>query len=94
MPYPPRAGNEYRIHRMLTWLASQGWDLLVLICPLPHEMPGPEQIASAAAVYPNLLILDHAGVLHYRWERGKERLAPLCSGPQARRGRPPQRKRQ
>ena len=37
LPYPPRAGNEYRIHRMLTWLAEQNWDILLVVCPLRNE---------------------------------------------------------
>jgi SAM-dependent methyltransferase len=63
LPFPPCAGNEYRIHRLLNWLAEDDWDLLVVICPLPHEMPSEQQIASAAAIYPNLIVCDHAGTL-------------------------------
>ena len=74
MPYPPRAGNEYRIHRLLTWLAHEGWELLVLVCPPPGEMPDGEAMARAAAVYPNLLVLDRDGTVHHRLERGPELL--------------------
>ncbi len=65
LPYPPRAGNEYRIHRMLAWFAGQGWDVLLVVCPLPHEMPSEQQLASMAAVYPNLIVCDRAGTLYY-----------------------------
>jgi len=65
LPYPPRAGNEYRIHRLLAWFADQGWDVLLIVCPLPHEMPSGQQLASMAAVYPNLLVCDRAGVLYH-----------------------------
>jgi SAM-dependent methyltransferase len=65
LPYPPRAGNEYRIHKLLSWLANDGWDLLVVVCPLPHEMPSAEQLASAASVYPNLIVVDHTGTLFH-----------------------------
>jgi glycosyltransferase involved in cell wall biosynthesis len=65
LPYPPRAGNEYRIHQLLSWLASDGWDLLVVVCPLPHEMPSAEQLASAASVYPHLIVVDHTGTLFH-----------------------------
>ncbi len=64
-PCPPRAGNEYRIHRMLAWFAQGGWDVLLVVCPLPHEMPSEQQMAGAAAVYPNLLVCDRAGSLYY-----------------------------
>jgi len=66
LPYPPRAGNEYRIHRMLAWFAHQGWDVLLVVCPLPHEMPSESQMGSAAAAYPNLLVCDRAGTLYHR----------------------------
>ena len=64
-PCPPRAGNEYRIHRMLSWFAEEGWDVLLLVCPLPHEMPSAEAMAGAAAVYPNLLVCNRAGTLYH-----------------------------
>jgi hypothetical protein len=63
LPYPPRAGNEYRIHKLLSWFASEGWELLVVVCPLPHEMPSKALMARAAAVYPNLIICGHDGTL-------------------------------
>ena len=65
LPCPPRAGNEYRIHRMLAWFAEAGWDVLLVVCPLPHEMPSDQQMAGAAAVYPNLLVCDRAGTLYH-----------------------------
>ncbi|AGU47938.1 putative glycosyltransferase [Variovorax paradoxus B4] len=65
MPYPPRAGNEYRIHRLLTWLSSAGWSPMVVICPLPHEMPSDQQIAMAASIYPNFIVCGHDGVVHH-----------------------------
>jgi len=80
LPYPPRAGNEYRIHRMLAWFADQGWDVLLVVCPLPHEMPSPQQLASMAAVYPNLLVCDRAGTLHHRLPEGSRLLDGLRLG--------------
>lgn len=70
MPWPPRAGNEYRIHQMLAWFAHQGWDVLLVVCPLPHELPSKGQMASAASVYPNLLVCDRAGTLHHHLAEG------------------------
>lgn len=82
LPFPPRAGNEYRIHRLLSWLAQQGWDLLVVVCPLPHEMPSAEQMAAAAAVYPNLIICTHDGLLYHHLASGSEFLDKLSPGQQ------------
>ncbi len=80
MPWPPRAGNEYRIHRMLAWFAQQGWDVLLVVCPLPHEMPSDSQLAGAAAVYPNLLVCDRAGTLHHHLPDGSRLLDGLQLG--------------
>jgi SAM-dependent methyltransferase len=79
-PCPPRAGNEYRIHRMLAWFAQQGWDVLLVVCPLPHEMPSEQQMAGAAAVYPNLLVCDRAGTLYHRLPEGSPLLDSLQLG--------------
>ena len=66
MPYPPRAGNEYRVHRLLHWLASDNWDVTVLLCPLPGEMPSEQQITEAAQIYPRLIVCAHDGRVWYR----------------------------
>ncbi|MET3914351.1 glycosyltransferase involved in cell wall biosynthesis/ribosomal protein L29 [Variovorax sp. OAS795] len=65
MPYPPRAGNEYRIHQLLTWLSNAGFSPLVVICPLPHERPSDQQIAMAASIYPNFMVCEHDGTVHH-----------------------------
>lgn len=65
MPYPPRAGNEYRIHRMLCWLADAGFDVLVVICPLRGHMPSEGQIAQAASIYPQLIVCGYDGVVRH-----------------------------
>ncbi len=83
LPYPPRAGNEYRIHRMLAWFADQGWDVLLVVCPLPHEMPSEQQLASAAAVYPNLLVCDRAGTLYHHLPDNSRMLDGLRLGARA-----------
>jgi SAM-dependent methyltransferase len=66
MPYPPRAGNEYRVHRLLHWLASDNWDVTVLLCPLPGEMPSEQQIVEAAQIYPRLIVCAHDGRVWYQ----------------------------
>lgn len=80
MPFPPRTGNEYRIHRMLAWFAEQGWEILVVVCPLQHEMPSEQRLADAAAIYPSLLVLDRSGTLHHRLAAGSRLLEGLRLG--------------
>jgi hypothetical protein len=36
-PWLPRAGNEYRIARMLDWLSTRGHDLLVVVAPIEED---------------------------------------------------------
>lgn len=33
VPAPARAGNEYRIQRLLLWLNDAGWDVRLVVCP-------------------------------------------------------------
>jgi hypothetical protein len=70
LPFPPRAGNEYRIHRMLTWLAAQGWDVLLLVCLPENEPLTSHQLVEAAQPYPNLVVCQRDGTLHYRLRDG------------------------
>ncbi|UFN50704.1 methyltransferase domain-containing protein [Roseomonas sp. OT10] len=77
LPYPPRAGNEYRIHRLLAWLAGQGWDMTLLLVPLPGEEPPAARRAELAAVYPNLVICQHDGTVWHRLPGGEALLEPL-----------------
>lgn len=64
-PYPPRAGNEYRIHRMIRWLRSAGHEVHLVVCPLPGEEPSPEALEHAAREYPHLYVCRRDGeVLH------------------------------
>jgi SAM-dependent methyltransferase/glycosyltransferase involved in cell wall biosynthesis len=63
LPFPPRAGNEYRIHRMLRWLRSEGYVVQPIVCPLPGEVLDPADIARAAAENPNLIVLQRDGTV-------------------------------
>jgi hypothetical protein len=66
MPYPPRAGNAYRIHRMLTWLTQRNWEIMLVVCPLPNETVTERQLSVAAAMYPNIVLCQRDGTLLYR----------------------------
>ena len=80
MPFPPRAGNEYRIHQLLTWLSSTGWDPMVVICSLPHEELTERQIAMAAEVYPHLIVCGRDGVIQHNLDQNSPLLAGLQGG--------------
>jgi hypothetical protein len=63
LPYPPRAGNEYRIARLLPWLSQQGWEVLLMVCPPPGAELNQEHVRQAAAIFPNLIVCGRDGTL-------------------------------
>lgn len=63
LPTPPRAGNEYRIHRMLRWLRAAGHEVHLVVCPLPGEEPGPTALEHAAREHPHLYVCGRDGHL-------------------------------
>ena len=66
LPYPSRAGNEYRIHRMLAWLAGRGFEVFVVICPLPGDPISMGRLLDTCSVYPNLIVCQRDGtILHH-----------------------------
>lgn len=68
-PCPPRAGNEYRIQRLLGWVRSIGWDVLLLVCPLPGDLLSEAQIAALAQEYPNVVVVERRGMLRHQLAR-------------------------
>jgi len=69
LPFPPRAGNEYRIDRMVRFLARAGHEVHLLVVPLPGETPSPSDLSRAAAQYPNLVVLLRDGTLLHQSRR-------------------------
>jgi hypothetical protein len=65
MPCPPRAGNEYRIYRMLRWLRDQGYRVVPVIAPLPGERVETDALHLVAAEFSNAVLCDRDGRLEY-----------------------------
>ena len=70
LPYPPRAGNEYRIHRMLDWLADSGFEVFLVVCPVPSCVVTPERLTRTCSVYSNLILCERDGTLSYHLADG------------------------
>lgn len=68
-PCPPRAGNEFRLLRMVHWLQATGLDVLLVICPLPGEELSPIQLTALGAEFPNVLVVGREGQLEYKLTR-------------------------
>jgi hypothetical protein len=75
LPFPPRAGNEYRIHRVVRWLASIGHEVHLVVCPLPGEEPGPAALEQAAGQYRSLVVCGRDGTLVHRTDNARLRSA-------------------
>ena len=59
--YPPRAGNDYRIFRMLTWLERRGYRVVMLIAPLPGETVADNQITKLSERLSGAALCDRSG---------------------------------
>lgn len=71
LPWPSRAGNEYRIDRLLNWLTGIGYDVYLVVCPLGDYSISEEMLAQACQHYRNLIVCDRSGKISYHLERGK-----------------------
>lgn len=78
LPYPSRAGNEYRIQRMLAWLVGQGFEIFPVICPLPGSIIPTDQFMDACSVYPNLILCHRNGTLFHHLAGGDALLDDLA----------------
>jgi glycosyltransferase involved in cell wall biosynthesis len=78
LPYPPRAGNEYRIHRMLEWLESTGFEAFLVVCPLPNHSISSQGLVDACSVYSNVLLCQRDGSVLYHLAEGDVPLRGLA----------------
>ena len=66
MPWPPRAGNEYRIFRMLRWFREQGYRIVLVVAPLPGDAIEASSIEHLRGLFENVIVCDRDGRLDYR----------------------------
>jgi hypothetical protein len=64
-PWRPRAGNEYRVQRMLRWYARQGYRVIPVIAPLPGEELPREGIDEIAAEFGHVIQVHRDGRVDY-----------------------------
>jgi Methyltransferase domain/Glycosyl transferases group 1 len=65
MPLPPRAGNEYRIHRMLRWLRQAGYIVILVVAPNDSSRPTAADVRALADAYGNAVVCHPDGQLEY-----------------------------
>lgn len=63
VPSQPRAGNEYRISRLLEWLASRGHELILIVAPLEGEEPDAAGRKLLFEKYPQALVCCRGGTI-------------------------------
>jgi hypothetical protein len=64
-PCPPRAGNEYRVQRLLRWLGGEGYRIVPVIAPLPEAHVGTESLRQVAAEFSNAVLCTREGTIEY-----------------------------
>lgn len=63
LPSQPRAGNEYRISRLLEWLAGRGHHLIVVVAPLEGDEPDEAKRKVLFERYPSAVVCGRDGTI-------------------------------
>ena len=64
-PWPPHAGNAYRIYRLLSWLQRDGFRIVPIIAPLAGEEPSHQSIDTVAELFSNVVVVTRDGTIRY-----------------------------
>jgi hypothetical protein len=65
-PWPVRAGNEYRLARLLDHLQRRGHRIVLVLAPLPNEPMAPGAFERLAETYGNVVRCDSDGTIALR----------------------------
>ena len=65
MPVAPRAGNEYRIYRVLKWLRRSGYVVIPIVAPADGSQPGGDEARAIAEEFGNAIVCLPDGRLEY-----------------------------
>jgi Glycosyl transferases group 1 len=76
-PWPPHAGNAYRIHRLLSWLQRDGFRIVPVIVPLAGEEPSQQSIDKVAELFSNVVVVGRDGTIEYSLVDVPDVLGPL-----------------
>jgi hypothetical protein len=77
MPWPPRAGNAYRIYRMLLWLRDRGFRIILLVAPLPGDPVSIADLRANADRFSNVVLCERQGRIEYVLDDVPDVLASL-----------------
>jgi glycosyltransferase involved in cell wall biosynthesis len=65
-PWPPHAGNAYRVDRLLHALQGNGFRIIPVIVPLPNESPDDRAIQEVLARFSNVVVVERDGRVRYQ----------------------------
>ena len=65
-PWPVRAGNEYRLSRLLDHLKRAGYRLVLVVTPLPGDPLAPGAVEHLAGEFGNVIVCDRRGRIDFR----------------------------
>ena len=77
LPSQPRAGNEYRISRLLEWLASRGHELILVLAPQEAEEPDAAEREILFKKYPQAVVCCRDGTVFVSAGALSRSVAPL-----------------
>ena len=83
-PWPPHAGNAYRILRLLSSLQREGFGIVPVIAPLPGENIDDAAIRTIVELFSNVVIAGRDGSVRYFLRDAPDALASLHGGQTAR----------
>lgn len=65
MPWPPHAGNEYRVLRMLEWMVAEGYRVVLLVAPLTTEAISDQRVDALVSRIGNVVVCGRDGRVRY-----------------------------
>lgn len=68
LPYPPRAGNEYRMDRLFSWLQAVGYTPVLLVSSFAGCSCDTPKLQATLDRYPNVIVQMANGDLAYKTE--------------------------
>lgn len=82
-PWPVRAGNEYRLARLLDHFQARGHRIVLVLAPLANEPPAPGAFEHLASTLGNVVLCRPDGRIEYRLRDVPDVLASLSDLPAA-----------
>jgi len=76
-PVPPAAGNEFRVNRMLAWAMRAGYEITLVLAPLPGEVLAEQTLKLLQDTYASVVIVYRDGQVAFSSDRALETFQAL-----------------